>query len=468
MTDNILDYVPGFEPERHRGQLRMARRFAAMHQGRLLHVHRVGWYVWDGTRWRPDDDGLPMRAVREVLLAAFGELPELGKSEREALWKDITKCESASGMNGVLTIAAADERLATAPSRLDTDPYLLNCANGTVDLRTGELRAHNPADLITKVTGCEFDWNAKSELFEKFIGEVLPDNDVREFVQRMLGQALLGIVREHILPIFSGKGANGKSTLIDVVRHALGDYAMEAEPELLLTRDYAHPTGQADLMGRRLVTVQETDDGRRLAAATVKRLTGGDRIRARRMRQDFFEFTPSHTAVMITNHKPKVSGDDDALWRRIRVVPFEVVVTEPDKTLPERLRADLPGVLAWLVYGYLDYADKGLEAPESITKVTAEYRTQSDALGRFLAERTTTNPNAYVRARDLYSAWAKWSHDNGEQAISEVEFAQAMARRGIERKSRNIGNVYVGIGLYAEEEKTLRPAEVEGGGGFAA
>lgn len=442
--------------ERHRGQLRMAERFAHQHAGRLLHVHRVGWYVWDSIRWRPDENGAPIRAVRDTLNEALSELAGLPKQDREELFKDIARCESATAINGILTIAGSDEQIATAPSKLDTDPHLVNCQNGTLDLRTGDLRPHDPGDLITKATGCEFDWNARSAIFEKFVGEILPDDDVRAFVQRLLGQSMLGIVREHILAILTGTGSNGKSTLTETVRAALGDYAMEAEPELLLTREHAHPTGQADLMGRRLVTVQETDEGRKLATATVKRLTGGDQIRARRMRQDFFEFTPSHTIVMITNHKPRVAGDDDALWRRLRVVPFDMVVDKPDKTLLEKLKADLPGVLSWLVYGFMDYTDKGLEAPSTVTEQTQKYRDDSDAPGRFLEERTIPNPNMWVGARDLFRAWEKWATANGETLGTEVGFAESMARRGIDKKKSNKGARYLGIGLAAEEDSSDR------------
>jgi putative DNA primase/helicase len=158
---------------------------------------------------------------------------------------------------------------------------------------------------------------------------------------------------------------------------------------------------------------------------------------------------------MITNHKPRVPGDDDALWRRIRIVPFDVVVEQPDATLPERLREELPGVLAWLVAGYREYAEHGLTAPAGVTRVTESYRNASDALGRFLDERTTTNANAYVGARQLYGEWANWCHANGEEAGSEVTFAEAMTRKGHEKKRSSAGQVYRGIGVLAREGETL-------------
>jgi putative DNA primase/helicase len=205
----------------------------------------------------------------------------------------------------------------------------------------------------------------------------------------------------------------------------------------------------------RLAVTQETDEGRRLAPATVKRLTGGDKIRARRMRQDFFEFTPSHTAVMVTNHKPRVSGDDPALWRRIRIVPFDVVVAEPDSGLPDRLALELPAVLAWAVGGYRAYTERGLDAPETVAKWTEDYRVDSDAVGRFLDESTIESPAAHVRARELCTAWSAWSQGNGEVSGSEVEFSAALARRGFEKTRRSVGMVYLGLGLAAITDGTV-------------
>jgi putative DNA primase/helicase len=263
---------------------------------------------------------------------------------------------------------------------------------------------------------------------------------------------LLGKVTEHVLPILIGVGCNGKTTLVEAVMKAFGDYAIAADPELFIERTWAaHPTGQADLLGVRLAVTQETDEGRRLAAATVKRLTGGDKIRARRMRQDFFQFTPSHTAMMVTNHKPKTSSDDPALWRRIRVVPFDVVVTDIDAALPDKLELELPAVLAWCVAGYRAYTERGLDSPVAVAERTEEYRAASDPLGRFLAERTLVSPFAHVRARELFHAWADWCRACGEEPGSEVTFSDVLTARGFEKKERSVGRVWAGLGLTIEE-----------------
>jgi len=433
--------------EMHRGQLRFAERFVAEHAGKLLYAHGVGWHTWDGARWSPDRDGTAMRAAVSTLKAARRELAHMEDDERKALADDLRQVESKPGLSGVMSIAGCLRPLAVAAGRLDADPLLFNAANGTVDLSTGDIRPHDPRDLITKVAGCGLDLDEHGPEFSRFVSEILPDREVLGFVQRTFGYAMLGAVREHTLPIFVGTGCNGKSTLLDALGDAFGDYAISADPEMLVERGGAHPTGQADLLGVRLAVSHETDEGRRLAAATVKRLTGGDKIRARKMRQDFFEFEPSHTIVLVTNHRPKVNGDDPALWRRIRVVPFDVVVAEPDAELPKRLALELPAILAWAYRGYLAYSSVGLVAPAAVTRRTDEYRSDSDVLGRFLDERTLNSAFAYVRARELYTAWAKWCADFGEKSGSEKEFATSLLGRGFEKKARNVGAVWIGLGL---------------------
>jgi putative DNA primase/helicase len=301
------------------------------------------------------------RAVLDVLREALAD--SLGDKD---LRKQITRCESATGVNGVLEIAAALEPFAFTVADLDPDPYLLNTAAGTLDLRTMQLRGHDPADRITKITRGSYDPAAGSPAWDRFLGRVLPDADLRGFLQRLAGVGLLGQVVERVLAMLTGTGANGKTTFTDAPVHALGDYARHLEPELFSHRDGAHPTGQMDLRGVRWAIVAETEQDRRLVVATVKRLTGGDMITARPMRQDFVSFKPSHTALMFTNHLPQVPGDDPALWRRIRVVPFDVVIPEPEqhKHLADRLHLEVDGILSWAVAGYQDWAARGgLDAP---------------------------------------------------------------------------------------------------------
>jgi putative DNA primase/helicase len=422
----IVDNRPA--QEIHRGQARMAYRVADHYAGELRHVTGLGWHKWDSTRWVLDDRGQAKRYVLAELRRALSE--SLGDKE---LRTDVRKCESAAGVAGVLDLAAALNPFATAVADLDADSHLLNVANGTLDLHTLELRAHDPGDRITKVCRGAYHPDAESAVWEAFLARVLPDEDVRGFLQRLVGVGLLGAVREHVLPILTGTGANGKSMLDKAIRYALGDYACTAEPDLFMHREGGHPTGEMDLRGVRWVVVSESDKDRRLAEATMKRLTGGDTIRARRMRQDFVEFTPSHTPLLITNHLPKVSGDDAAVWRRLRVVPFDVVIPEDeqDRALDARLQLEADGILAWAVTGYRDYLTRGLDEPATVRNATDTYHHNSDAVARFIAEECLTDsPVLKATTGQLYDAWERWRVRDGAEPMSQKAFGQALDRHG--------------------------------------
>jgi putative DNA primase/helicase len=442
-----------FTAERHRGQLRMAERLVRAEADGLRHVHGVGWHTWDGARWARDLNGAATRRAVATVKAAYSDLPGLDREAQKELLADIHKCESSNGLDGLLRLAGALLPLAVSVDQLDADPYLFNTASGTLDLRTGLVRPHDPSDLLTKVAGCGYDPATTSETFERFLAEVLPDPAMRAFVGRLFGQALVGRVIEHLLPIFTGVGQNGKSTLLTAVSAAFGDYAIAAEPDLLVDRGSVHTTGQADLLGVRLAVCSETDAGRRLAAGTVKRLTGGDKVRARRMRQDNIEFEASHSVFMVTNYKPQVPGDDPALWRRLRIVPFDVKVADPDTGLGERLALELPAVLAWIVAGHRDWHAHGLGEPDQVLEATAKYQAASDVLGRFIEDACLTSTHATVKARQLFGAWSAWCHTNGEDAGTEVAFAGAMLDRGFTKVKRNGTMTYLGLTLAADEDE---------------
>ena len=423
--------LPDLPQGGHRGQVRMAYRLAERYADRLLFVPRIGWHEWDGQRWAKDEQGAATRAVLTVLKRALAQ--SLGDAE---LRQDVHRCEGAAAIRGVLEIAGNLATFVTPADELDADPYLLNTASGTLDLRTMQLRPPDPADRITKVTTAAY---RPAEVgrgpWEVFLEQVLPDVEVRAFLQRVVGVALLGKVVEHVLPILTGTGGNGKGVCYGALLHSLGDYASAAEPDLFMAREGAHPTGQMDLLGRRLVVVSESDKSRQMAEATMKRLTGGDRIKARLMGKDFVEFEPSHTAFLVTNHLPKVSGDDDAVWRRVRVVPFLVVVPEEqrDGQLGERLELQADAVLAWAVAGFADYLACGrrLAEPDSVRVATDAYRAESDAVARFLDECCYLNRNVRATTSDLFARWSTWAAQDGADPMSQKAFGQALDRRGL-------------------------------------
>lgn len=428
---NGVDLDAGQQQGGHRGQVRIAYRLAERYAGRLLYVPKIGWHVWDGKRWALDEKGAATRAVLTVLRRALAD--SLGDSE---LRQDVHRCEGAAAIRGVLEIAASLEAFVAAADELDADPYLVNTADGTLDLRTMQVRPPDPADRITKVTRSAYrPSESVNGPWTTFLEQVLPDVEVRTFLQRVVGVALLGKVVEHVLPILTGLGGNGKGVAYGAWLHALGDYAAAAEPDLFMAREGAHPTGQMDLRGRRLVVVSESDKSRQMAEATMKRLTGGDRIKARYMGKDFVEFDPSHLAFLVTNHLPKVSGDDDAVWRRVRVVPFEVVVPEEqrDAQLGERLELEADAVLAWAVTGYGDYVQRGhrLDEPGSVRVATAAYRVESDAVTRFLTECCYLNPHVRATTGELFTRWQSWAALDGAEPMSQKALGQALDRHGL-------------------------------------
>jgi putative DNA primase/helicase len=447
-------------PREPKTELGYARRLVHVYGGRLRYVpawHR--WLVWDGQRWAHDTTGQAQRwakvIARRITTDALAIADNDPERNRKAELSLARRGESSHAVAGALTLAGTEPGIVATPDDLDADPFLLNCTNGTLDLRTGELRPHDPANLLTKMTGAAYRPDAAGPGFTKFLERVQPDPAMRDYLARLLGHALEGRVVTHILPIFHGEGSNGKGTLTAAVLGALGDYADAADPELLTARTFdAHPTGTADLFGLRLAVLHESDHGRRLAEGTLKRLTGGDRVKARRMREDFWHFEPSHTFLMLTNHKPVVGGTDEGIWRRLRLVPWDVVIPkdERDKHLGERLALELDAVLAWLAAGYQDWRARGLGDPDQVVKATASYRAESDALGRFLDQRCLAMSGFRVRSAELFSAWCAWCKTEGEEPGTQTAFSTALTNRGFDKHVTKTGKFWLGLGLAADHD----------------
>lgn len=419
--------------EAHSGQVRMAYRLARAAVGELLHVHGLGWHHWDGTRWAADEGNAhATRAVLDVLRDAI--TGSLGDKE---LRQDVSKCESSSGINGVLGVAATLVEFAVTVRDVDADPWLLNCANGTLDLRTRQLRPHNPADRLTKVTTGAYRRDSDGSEWEQFLTQVLPESDVRAYLQRVAGQCAPGLVREHLFPVLTGTGANGKGTWYGAVTYALGDYAAVINPEMLMIRDRGGVGGPEAMVlrGARLVVGSETEEGKKLDQSTMKRLTGGDELTARHLYREPVSWHPTHQLVYVTNALPKVKGNDAAVWRRMRVVPFDVVVPECDRdpALGERLRLSADVVLSWVVAGWFDYQDGGgMREPTSVLGATARYQQDSDPVARFIADRcdASVGPSEESRTRELHEEYVRWCIAEGEDQLGERRFGQELDRMG--------------------------------------
>lgn len=438
--------------EMHSGQIRMAYRLAAAYSDRLLHVHGIGWHWWDGHRWAPDDRGRAERAVVTILKKALSQ--SVGNPK---LRTDVGRCESNGGVDGVLGVASFLEVFAHTPDQMDADPFLYNMPNGTLDLRERVVRKHDPADLITKVSRGAYDPSAPRDVWEGFLEQVLPDVDERNYLRRVVGQALFGAVREHLFPVLTGVGANGKGTTYTALVNAWGDYGVIISPDLLMTSKNA--VGGVEMMvlrGARLVASSEIGQGRVLDDALMKRLTGGDKITARYHFKNPITWDPTHQLLYVTNHKPKTNGDDYAVFRRMRVIPFDVVIPEDEQDLElgETLLLHADAVLTWAVEGYFDHADNGgMREPAAVVEATAAYQHESDDISRFIEEQCEVGRGLQVLFADLWQAWMNWRDDEGAEVVAKKVFADALGKRGFTTIAGAKGvKIRRGISLKFDEE----------------
>jgi putative DNA primase/helicase len=427
-----------------------AERFAQRWRDALLYCHSTGrWLVWDGRRWKPDDDGTPVRCAG---ISAREFAASLGPGADRYQMSFAKQSESRGRIEATLALAQSSIDLVVRADHLDAEPMLLNTPNGTVDLRSGELRPHRPSDRLTRLAGAGFDPSAVCPRFEAFLNEVFGgDAELIGFVQRLFGLCLTADVREQFLPIFHGNGANGKSVLVDTVMSVMGDYADVAPPGLLEDRGRdEHPTEIADLMGKRLVVSSETEDGTKLKLQLVKRLTGDSVLKGRFMRQDYFSFPRTHKTILVTNNRPQIGEDTEAVWRRIVLVPFLVTIPpeKRDATLGETLRGEAPGILAWMVRGCHEWIRNGLNTPGSIMAATNGYRSDEDCVGRFLADRCVVglpaddgDPEYFTPWRVLYAEYQQWSEEAGVRPFDAARFGLALDRRGLKTATRRVDGV---------------------------
>lgn len=416
------------------------------------------WLAWDGQRWKRDELGAVEGMSKSVARSIYGEIPTgATKEERATILKHAIKSESAAGRAAMIRWARSEGGIPILPDQMDRDPFLLNVLNGTVDLRTGQLRPHDQADNITKLAPVMFDANAECPTFLTFLDRVLPDLEVRRFLRRITGYGMTGVTWEQCLAFFYGGGANGKSTFLDVIQDMLGDYAQTAAPDLLTSRGGdRHPTELADLFGARWVSSIEVDEGKRLAETLVKQMTGGDKMKARFMRTDFFQWTPTHKLFLAANHKPEIRGTDYAIWRRIRLIPFMVTIpeNERDGNLGEKLRAELPGILNWAIAGCLEWQQGGLGIPQAIRDATEEYREEQDVLARFIEEKCVVDAQAWVTSSTLYAVYVAWARAGGEEPITNTAFGKRLNERGFTTGRKASGDrIRAGIRLIGSDER---------------
>ena len=442
----------------------------------VRHIHLwKRWTIWDSKHWKPDEDGGILRLAASVPRFHYQRAANLimeakdmdGDARTESLKEagEILKwakaSESRPRLEALEALARNLEGVPVRPDALDQDPWLLNVLNGTLNLRTGELRPHRREDYITKLCPHPFDPAAACPRFEKFMLEIMnanPDAERNEraealaaFLQRAIGYSLTGSTRERCLFILWGSGKNGKSVLLQTVRTMLGeDFACKTAIETFLARKGDKiPNDIAALRGTRFVYTAEIPEGRALNESLVKDLTGQEAVQARFLFAEFFNYFPQYKIWCGTNHKPVINGTDDAIWDRVNLIPFahRFDDDEADPELPAKLAQEMPGILAWAVRGCLAWQREGLNTPDEVNAATAEFRSEMDIVGRFLSEACIESPNCKTAGPDLYRGYVRWSADASELAVASRTFGDRLRGRRFRQERSHGKDFWLGIGL---------------------
>ena len=415
----------------------------------------LGWYWWDGRRWRQDDDGEALRRAKQAARSILTEAQHLDDHDaRKALLKWSVTSETKPRLEAAVSLAESDLAVILRADQLDNAPGLLTVQNGTVDLRTGELRDHAREDRITQMVDLEYLPGAQSALWARVLERACGrDPDMSAFVQRLAGYTATGEASEDVLGFLHGPGATAKTTVIEAVKNALGEYAATADFETFLRQhgDAGIRNDIARLVGKRIVVSVEVDEGRRLAESLVKSISGGDRITARFLYREAFEFRPAFVLWLVANARPYVNAADEGIWRRIVQIPFLTVIpeSERDPTLRHQLRdpEHAQAILAWIVQGAIDYYAHGLNIPQKVRDYTADYRHESDPLADWLADCAELDPDAQTSTKDLRNSYEQWAEANGERPIDAKKLAAAFKARGHTQTRTKTGRYWTGIRL---------------------
>lgn len=499
VPDGALDEPPaGFDGDldvwcawRACNDLGNAERLVQRHGADMLHVHQIGWHVWDGRRWARDEGEVQVRLrAQDTAWAIRREARKASESADDRLagrTGALVEHAMRSGASGAVSamIKEAAPHLSRRVDDLDADPYLFNVLNGTLVLGPRvDLRPHDRADLITKLAPVSFAPTAAAPLFQAFLDRVFPTDedarsDLQDFVQNWYGYAMTGDTGEQQLVFQSGGGANGKSVLTGLVSHVFGDYSA-ALPFASLLRNDRQRGGEpspdiARLTGVRLVVASEPDLGSKLGESQIKELTGGEPVAVRHLHRDMFEMTPEFKLTLSGNHRPEVRGQDEGIWRRLNLVPFAVTIPkeERDKDLPRKLRAEGDGVLNWLVAGCERFCDGGLDVPDAVKDATRQYRDESSPLRAFMDDWVDPAPAGSVGATELYEAFRLWCRDNAIDPWKQTTFGLRLRDQGVHKDRVGGRVVYLNLDLCAEarvrledeaaKRQPLQPGDGEGG-----
>lgn len=440
--------------ELHYTDMGNSRRFVREFGSEVRYCHAwKSWLIWDGRRWRRDEAGEIFdlaRRIPAVIAAEAAHFTEqagrrqASKSEREQLqaraedaWKGAKAAEQLKNVKAFLEFAQSEPGIAVNTDDLDADLDVLNVANGIIDMRTGELHPHDRKKLCTKLIDIHYTPGAAAPRWEKAVIDFTDkDTELAYFLQRAVGYSLTGRTNEQCVFILHGRGRNGKSLFADRVGRIAGDYGQQADFSLFLEKEQDKISNDiARLCGARFVAASEGEAGKRLAEAAIKHMTGGEKMVARFLHKEYFEFRPQFSPWLATNHRPQIRGTDEGIWRRIRLIPCRAYFDpkDDDPQLMDTLDAEMPGILAWAVQGAVQWYRGGLGIAEAVATATSEFREEMDSIGAWLAACCSTDdPGAITPLADIYASYAAWIEAAGEGVLSQRKFNDRMKDRGIE------------------------------------
>lgn len=443
-----------------------ANRFVDLFGANLRYSYQNRqWLFWDGKKWQEDFVGeikkLADLCIQDMIKQAFEYDDE---EKKDALLKWANKTASSKVKTAMITEAQHLGNIPVLMEQFDRHPDLLNCQNGIINLRNGELMPHDPNAMMTKISFCEYDPDPdkKPVRWLQFLDEITDgDKELQRYIQKAVGYSLTGSIREQCMFFCYGTGQNGKTTFLDVISNIMGTYASHAQPETVMLNSKQGNSAMTDiarLKGARFVTTVEPNEGVKLNEGLIKQLTGGDKVTARFLYCREFEFVPEFKLWLGANHKPVIRGTDIGIWRRIRLIPFTVQIPDSkvDKGLKHKLKAELPQILRWAVEGCLMWLREGLDVPETVKKATEEYREEMDILAQFCETCIETDYGARTKASEIYDAYCHWTDENNEYKMSNTRFGKEFAKRFPEKIRLGDGLWYKNVKLTDYAKKLIR------------
>ena len=440
----------------HRSDTGNAECLAHLSGDDLRYCHtREKWLIWCESRWCIDEDGAAQRAMIAVMRARFRASEAISDPDhrkKALVW--AIGCENNGKIEAGMSVASNLPPFTSTIERYDRDPLLTACIGATIDLRACVHRHVRREDFITMQLGATYDPDATCDRWLQFLDEIFNDNaELISYIQRAVGYSLTGDTREQKLFLLHGVGNNGKSVFLDVLSALLGDYAGNASFETFDANKRSESTNDlAALRGKRLVTVVETEDGKRLAEARVKSVTGQDPITCRFLYGEYFTYRPGYKIWLAMNHLPSIRGTDKGIWRRIQLIPFDQDFSDKeDKTLAATLHGELDGILQWAIEGLRQWWQRGLDTPSIVANATAKYRTESDQVGRWISDAMVQVSNISVTVALSYNCYKSWCEANGETAMSQSKLSRVLIEKGVDQSIIRNQRTWIGLGIRADE-----------------